>query len=238
MLKDRQKDILEAVVREYIRTAKPVASRDLAETFSYDISPATIRNELGILSDLEYLEKPHTSAGRIPTDLAYRFFVDHLIHPSSLTSKERESLDELLLIRKQNDFLRVLGKTLTGLCGAFAAAATVDERHIHIAGLAKILKEPEFKERRNLQTFIRFIEALDEKLYDVVDAWETYGRETIFIGRENPFEDADDYTVMITEWQHPAGFEGFVALVGPMRMNYQKNIAVMNHIRNFFDQPE
>ena len=230
MLKERQKDILQAVILEYIETARPVASRDLAEAFHYEVSPATIRNELGILDERGYLAKPHASAGRIPTDLAYRFFVDHLMRPVLLARKERALVAELFSIHEQDDFLRVLGKTLTELSGAYVAAAARQERHIHTAGLAQMLEEPEFEDKMHVRSLIRFIEALDEELYDFAHAMKNSQTKRVFIGRENPFGGGSAYTIMMTEWRHPGGFDGFAALVGPVRMDYQKNLAVTNHI--------
>lgn len=78
MLDDRKASILRAVVEEYIRTAQPVGSAHVAERAALPVSSATIRNEMGALERDGYLVQPHTSAGRIPTDRGYRFFVDHL----------------------------------------------------------------------------------------------------------------------------------------------------------------
>ncbi|MCZ6748234.1 MAG: hypothetical protein O7D96_02995, partial [SAR324 cluster bacterium] len=75
-LDERVKEILSAVVANYIRTAEPVGSRALSKVLEVSLSPATIRNTMADLSDLGFLEQPHTSAGRVPTDKAYRFYVD------------------------------------------------------------------------------------------------------------------------------------------------------------------
>ena len=79
LLEPRQEQILIAVVKEYIRTAEPVASQMLAVKYGIDCSPATIRSELARLEEMGYLQKPHTSAGRVPLYLAYRYFVDYLL---------------------------------------------------------------------------------------------------------------------------------------------------------------
>src|SRR5919108_4497589 len=75
-LGERQAAILRAVVREYIRTAEPVGSKHLVGTYNMNVSPATVRNDMALLEELGYLAQPHTSAGRIPTDRGYRYFVD------------------------------------------------------------------------------------------------------------------------------------------------------------------
>lgn len=76
-LDQRKGSVLRAVVREYVRTGQPVASRTLAQSYSLQVSAATIRNDMGFLEDMGYIVQPHTSAGRIPTDLGYRWFVDN-----------------------------------------------------------------------------------------------------------------------------------------------------------------
>lgn len=78
-LDERKRKILGAVVRDYVGTARPVGSEDLATRHPWGVKSATIRNEMAELSDLGYLRQPHTSAGRIPSDLGYRFYVDHLL---------------------------------------------------------------------------------------------------------------------------------------------------------------
>ncbi len=80
-LSERQKTILMLVVRDYIEAAQPVGSQHLVERYHLDLSSATIRNEMVALTEMGYLRQPHTSAGRIPTEDGYRYFVGHMIHP-------------------------------------------------------------------------------------------------------------------------------------------------------------
>src|SRR6187551_4084644 len=91
-LSERELRVLEAVVQTYIETAEPAGSQTIARKFGLGVSPATIRNTMSDLEDKGYLFHPHTSAGRIPTDRAYRFFVDEMIRPATLTDLERETL--------------------------------------------------------------------------------------------------------------------------------------------------
>src|SRR5512133_1184639 len=79
-LDNRKEALLETLVREYVKTAEPVGSLHLAEKAGLDLSAATVRNELAELEEMDYLTQPHTSAGRIPTERAYRYFVEHLAH--------------------------------------------------------------------------------------------------------------------------------------------------------------
>ena len=89
-LNERMKIILSAVMHRYITTAEPVSSSILASKYNLNLSSATIRNELSILEKHDYLWHPHTSAGRIPTDKGYRFYVDHLMQKKYLDNKEKE----------------------------------------------------------------------------------------------------------------------------------------------------
>ena len=82
MLEDRKAKILKAVVEEYIQTAQPVGSGHIADAPGIGVSPATVRNELVQLEKQGYLHQPHTSAGRVPTDKGYRYFVDSLDMPT------------------------------------------------------------------------------------------------------------------------------------------------------------
>ncbi len=88
-LDTRKKKILTAVIRDYVITAEPVGSKTLVEKYNLRISPATVRNELAKLEDLGYLKQPHTSAGRVPSDLGYRFFVDTIVEDKPLPVDER-----------------------------------------------------------------------------------------------------------------------------------------------------
>ncbi len=88
-LTSREQSVLGAVIRSYVDTAEPAGSRTVARQFDLGISPATVRNTMSDLEAKGYLFHPHTSAGRVPTDLAYRFFVDCLIQPAVLTKQER-----------------------------------------------------------------------------------------------------------------------------------------------------
>lgn len=88
MLNERKKKILQIIIEDYISSAEPVGSRTIARKYDLGLSPATIRNEMSDLELLGYLEQPHTSAGRIPSAQAYRFYVDALIEPGTLTDND------------------------------------------------------------------------------------------------------------------------------------------------------
>ncbi|MGB8953914.1 MAG: heat-inducible transcriptional repressor HrcA [Tumebacillaceae bacterium] len=112
MLTDRQKAILQILVDDYIRSAEPVGSRTLSKRSDLTISPATIRNEMADLEELGYLEQPHTSAGRVPSQKGYRFYVDHLLKPLAASSDDVDSLRRGF-VNKMDQMEQVVQQTAT-----------------------------------------------------------------------------------------------------------------------------
>lgn len=101
-IESRQKNILSAIVESYVDTATPIGSRAVSQRFRHTISPATIRNVMADLEEMGLIMQPHTSAGRVPTDKGYRFYVDSLLEPKHLT-KEEESIINKLIHHSGND---------------------------------------------------------------------------------------------------------------------------------------
>ncbi|MCI2177579.1 MAG: heat-inducible transcriptional repressor HrcA [Ancrocorticia sp.] len=93
---ERRSKVLEAIVRDYVSTREPVGSKALAERHELGVSPATIRNDMAVLEEAGYIQQPHTSAGRIPTDSGYRSFVDSLHEIKPLSAPERRAIERLL----------------------------------------------------------------------------------------------------------------------------------------------
>lgn len=92
-LNDREREILNAVVNSYIMTAEPVGSRTVVKRFGFDLSAATVRNVMADLEEQGFLQQVHTSSGRVPTDLGYRYYVDHLMHVQRLSLQERRRIE-------------------------------------------------------------------------------------------------------------------------------------------------
>ncbi|MDP3778871.1 MAG: hypothetical protein Q8R30_02345 [bacterium] len=227
MLKERQQIILEAVIREYIQTARPISSAELLEDLDLDISPATVRSEMLKLDELGYLEQPHTSAGRVPTDRGYRFFVDHAVNDALLNRSERDRIRELFTHDTIEDFARECSRTIADITRAFTSIGT-DDDVLTDRGFTEILDEPEFQDINHVKQFGKLMDMLDE---DMQSLMEVEG-ERILIGGENPMKEARPYTMMITHWTHPKGFKGFLTIVGPRRMDYQKNISLIRYINS------
>lgn len=232
-LKERQRDILGEVIREYIRTARPVASKEITDSFGSKISPATIRHEMLELDHLGFLEQPHTSAGRIPTDKGYRFFVDYLMPSISLKKKEQKTIADAFTKKIIEDFIRNFTRSISELSGTFAIGGVLEEDLVAKTGLSRILGEPEFEDQEIIKVFGKLVDRLDEEIYSL--AGNLQNEEKIFIGEENPVESNSCLAMMISTWDHPAGFRGFMAMIGPKRMDYQRNISLLRYLKNNFN---
>ncbi|MFN3257737.1 MAG: heat-inducible transcriptional repressor HrcA [Ilumatobacter sp.] len=146
MLDDRKTAILAAVVQEYIATAQPVGSASIVRSEVVDVSSATVRNELSVLEKEGYLVQPHTSAGRIPTDRGYRYFVDHLTTPGRLDRTTQRQVGEFFsaahgrleeILHQTSNLLADLTHSAAVVVGPRAEAVAV--RSVQIVGLTDSL---------------------------------------------------------------------------------------------------
>ncbi len=225
-----------AVIEAYVRTARPVASQELVRDFDFGLSPATLRNELLELDEQGYVEQPHTSSGRIPTDLGYRFFVDHLLPDDALLAREREPIRAAFGIDGEEDFTKALSRAVSRASGMFTAAGLAEDSTFYETGFSEILREPEFEDRLQIRAFGRLADMMDEEIRRMLGTVIGAGvHARIFIGRENPWKEARDYAMALSLWQHPRGFRGFVVMVGPKRTDYQKHKAILEVIAQFHE---
>ncbi|MFR7645196.1 MAG: heat-inducible transcriptional repressor HrcA [Butyricicoccus sp.] len=125
-LSERKKQILKAIIGDYIRTAEPVGSKALTEGHELPFSSATIRNEMSELEDMGYLEKPHTSAGRIPSPQGYRLYVDELMERPTDNAEDGNALQNSVLtkVRELDHLIQEAGKLLTSLTNYASVAIT------------------------------------------------------------------------------------------------------------------
>lgn len=116
-LGERQERILLAVIKEYIDTAEPVGSRTIARKYNLSVSPATIRNEMNDLENMGFLEQPHTSAGRVPSDRGYRYYVDHLMEKDMLSARDIKYITERLnrKLKEIEEIIKVTADTISDL---------------------------------------------------------------------------------------------------------------------------
>lgn len=125
-LSERKKQILKAIIGDYIRTAEPVGSKALTEGHALPFSSATIRNEMSELEEMGYLEKPHTSAGRIPSPRGYRLYVDELMEQPEDTGEEDPSLQSMMQtkVRELDRLIQEAGRLISSLTNYASVAVT------------------------------------------------------------------------------------------------------------------
>jgi transcriptional regulator of heat shock response len=218
MLSERQKDILQKAVFEYIDQAKPVSSSWLEERYDLAISPATVRSELLYLTEEGYLEQPYTSAGLIPTDQGYRFFVDEL--PYQQDFEETPVGGDLYEIGKK------LGEASSSLIVIYLP----QKSFIWKEGWEQVLRAPEFETREQIESFTNFLGDVERGIRD----FHSKNLLEIYIGKENPFSKEEDFSIMISAYSFPKRQRGLMALLGPKRMAYQKNIGLLNSLRGIY----
>ena len=106
-LTERKLRILQAIITDYVQNAEPVGSRSIAKKYDFGVSPATIRNEMADLEEMGYLTHPHTSAGRVPSDKAYRLYVNNMMQKTDLSLQEKQTINERLQVNR-NEFDRTI----------------------------------------------------------------------------------------------------------------------------------
>ncbi|MCG8400611.1 MAG: heat-inducible transcriptional repressor HrcA [Firmicutes bacterium] len=126
MLDARKRNVLLAIVKDYVATAEPVGSRTIARKYKLGVSPATIRNEMADLEEMGFIEQPHTSAGRVPSDMGYRYYVDHLMKREELTAQEEKMVLNSYLTKVQDvgEVLRRTGNLLSQITNYAAVVFT------------------------------------------------------------------------------------------------------------------
>jgi transcriptional regulator of heat shock response len=223
MISERQAQIIKSLVKEYIKTAEPVSSKFLAEKYDFGICPSAIRIEFQYLIKEGYLEQPHTSAGRIPTDKAYRFFVD------TLKERREERIEEELerMIKRTEDSFRMaseITKFLADNSSSFVNLHFLKEGLDLKEGFDEIFKEPEAKDESFVSSFVSFMENFDKNIERLRDS-----KENVFIGKENPVPKTKDITLICSECKLP-NQKAFITILGPKRMDYEKNIRLINSL--------
>ena len=248
-LSSRQEKILDIIVREYVKSAQPVSSKFLERKHRFGVCPATIRIEMQKLTDTGLIFQPHISAGRIPTDKGYRFFVDNLLSKEflkenfkfegeetlslllpSLPSEAREGEDDFGEgLMNPIKFLQQITKNLASVSSSLALGYLLKEKILWKDGWGEIIKEPEFTEKRNINNFFEMIDALEKEIENLVDA-ETNVPLRVYIGKENPFPRAKEFSMIISRCRFCDEEGGILAILGPKRMDYDKNIGSLNSL--------
>jgi len=226
----RQQEILAAIIEEYTDSAVPVGSKVLVEKYGFDISPATIRNDMVSLEKDGFLYQPHVSAGRIPTDKGYKYFVEEIMADTELSLKDQKKLQvELLKLRAQHQRLsRTTAKLLSGMSGNLAISMM--EKDFSDFGIRELLEKPEFQE---VDEFCKIVEALDfiDENVDFILKNVKEGETKIFIGKDNPIKGINNCSMVVSPYTTKSGDKGVLAIIGPKRMKYAENKSLLNYVR-------
>lgn len=230
---DRQEIILGALVQEYIDSALPISSSLLVEKYDFDLSPATLRAEMMALEEEGYLYQPHTSAGRIPTDRGFRYFVDKLMEERPLSVREQKALQvEILKLKAQNKMLaRTTAKLLSSMTDSLAISGLVNSEDFYRSGTQKLLSKPEFNNLDSVSKLAEVLDYLDENAEELFDKLEATSGAEVFIGKENPLGSADECSMVVSRYNLPSGEEGLLAIIGPKRMRYSRNISILDQFK-------
>ena len=224
MLTPRQNKLLRAIVQEYIKTAEPVGSEGLVSSYKLAISSATARNEMLELDKMGFLIQPHTSSGRIPTEEAYRYFYASSFTPAPLSREMKERLARPLTqeSESQRDKLKMLAKRVADESKEFILAAFADN-DFYYTGLTHLFSQPEFSDQTivcNVSTVIDHLDSRLSRLFRISPE-----SPSILIGKDNPI-DAQMTLMTIRISKGP-----LLALLGPMRMKYRTNLALLEYSR-------
>ncbi len=233
----RQAQILAAIVREYSNAAEPIGSAEITEKYKLKVSPATIRNEMSALERLGYIEQPHTSAGRVPTDKGYRYFVNELMRRVEISAKEQHQLrNELLELQQRyqqlgQEISRSLARLISEKTDQAAFALMPEESST--AGLSKIMMQPGV-ENRDVADVSEFFDTIDTHSGMMLKKYLT-GTSEALIGTEisggkNLPNIPKNYSLIVSKVKLPSGKEGVIGIVGPKSMRYDKNISMLDYI--------
>lgn len=240
---ERQKEILNTIIGEYIRSAEPVSSGLLEKKYDFEICPASIRIEMQKLTDAGFIFQPHTSAGRVPTDKGYRFYVNDLL--------EKELFEDIDLaitkwiseeVKDTVKFIQSLTKNLASFSSNLALGYSFNEKILWKEGWEEVLQEPEFREAKLISNFAEVIKSFGEEIND----FKVNSGIKVYIGGENPFPKAKDFSIILSRCHFPEperrvkkriyplrppkAQEGIIAVLGPKRMTYEKNIGLLNSL--------
>ena len=238
MLNDRQIKLIDFIIREHVKTAKPVGSSFISKKAGFKLSPATLRNEMGELEKAGYLAQRHISGGRVPTDKAYRYYVNLLLESEvgldlkvEYKNKIKQAFDNVP--SDPREINKIVARVLSNLSGDLVITGIYKDEYFFKKGLVGLFENPEFKEFNKAFQLARFFEEF-EGMFQFIERefFNTLGVPhgvpvQIMIGKESPFRQIQHETVMCAKYGLPGNCIGSLTLVGPTRMDYEKNIALI-----------
>lgn len=220
---DKRKElILNTIIKEHIRTGVPTGSEVLVNKYKLNISPATARNEMVWLENEGYIAQPHTSAGRIPTEKAYNFYIQNL-KEEKINDLEKKELDKAF-----NNYDEIEFKQASKIMANFSGLAIFWAFHRHnlyYTGISNLLQQPEFMQSNLIYDISAVIDRVDEIIDDIFDS---IGNEIqILVGSKNPF--GNFCSTILVKYKRGDNI-GMFGILGPIRMNYEKNMAIVKFV--------
>jgi heat-inducible transcriptional repressor len=214
---ERQQKILSAIVEQYAEVASPVGSSLLAKVFN--VSSATIRADMAELERLGFIMQPHTSAGRIPTDRGYRFYVNNLTENSTAILPERRA-EKALAARVQSAgaperMIRSAVDTLVELTHNLGLATIGPQ--LYMSGLSNLFGQPEFISGAQVQRVAQLLDNLEPWLREAAPNEPL----SVYIGSENPVGRTAGVTLIISRFRSPFSDRSYIGTLGPTRQSYR-----------------
>lgn len=223
----RQEQLLRLIIDDYIKTAEPVGSKYLVEKYRLDISPATVRMEMSLLTEEGFLRHAHISSGRIPTEKAYVHYLQFVVNPQ-LVSKQESLSSEQVDVTDTESVLKCVARRLVEVSGE-TAVVSVDKDWSYFTGITNLFHKPEFQD---LQTATSLGDLIDKFDTVITAAFDNVPFETqVLIGSHSPF--GDQLTTMMIRYRLPEQRHGLIGLVGPMRMNYARNLSLLQSAQKY-----
>lgn len=220
----RREQLLNLVIKNHIATAEPIGSKFLVSDAGLDWSEATVRNELRALEEEGYLSHPHTSAGRVPTEKGYRYFVDHLdVEKAKLSKKDLTVLEAIDLKTEKEIGLKNLAKALAEVSGETIIVAFTPDK-LYYTGLSNLFHKPEFAETQLVADISAMFDRCEDCLQDFFEQVDNLPK--FFIGSEHTFGP------MLSVASFRFGENSLLTLMGLQRMDYKRNLALLNKIKN------
>lgn len=229
----RQAKLLSAIIDQFIQTAEPVGSLNLLLNTEFQVSGATLRNEMRLLCQEGFLEQPHVSAGRIPTAKGYQVYVQEFIEPSKEMQKVRKTFDRLkqaYVQRKDQEKIYEAVTLLSHMIPNVAFATVPHKDMVYYLGLANALRQPEFQQSPGMASGV--VEVLESGLSELLDGAALDDTVHTYIGEGHLLPQIQSCSMLVTRYE-VRGMHGAIGILGPMRMDYAYNTAALDLIRDF-----
>jgi len=233
----RKDRILGVVVHEYIQSVTPVGSSLIVQQYFKDLSPATIRNILAELEEEGYLTHPHTSAGRIPTQFGYRYYVDNLMNEIKLLEAEKTRIQSEYQ-QGMKELERLLDKTSQVISDMthYTSIVTIDGEgeRIFCRGMSFVPAYPEFHDFKRIKHLLAMLEE-KERIFDLINR-ELEHKVDIYIGEEMKCSEMNDCSLVISQYHKNNGPSGRLAILGPTRMDYERVVSTLEYFSDLMNE--